>query len=193
MSQSGTTLTAFVAARRIELFGGLAIVGGSRSTAPARPRESNMGFFDDAVQDAVPGGSLAKPIMIAIGALLLKNMLTKKSEPEPAPAPAPSPSLPPLGGDGGGLLGGLGDLVSKFERAGQGGTIGSWIGSGPNQPINPGQLGSTLGQTTISDLARQAGVSEQDLLNGLAQALPGVIDKLTPQGRLPTPAELSGR
>ena len=151
-----------------------------------------MGFFDDAVRDAVPGGSLAKPIAIAIGALLLKNMLTRKAEPEPEPAPAPSPSLPPLGGDGG-LLGGLGDLVSKFERAGQGGTIGSWIGSGQNQPIQPGQLGSTLGQTTISDLARQAGVSEQDLLNGLAQALPGVIDKLTPRGRLPTADELTAR
>ncbi|MFO1134142.1 MAG: YidB family protein [Rhodoblastus sp.] len=153
-----------------------------------------MGFFDDAVQDAVPGGSLAKPIAIAIGALLLKNMLSRKSEPEPAPAPAPSPSLPPLGGDGGGgLIGGLGDLVSKFEKAGQGGTIGSWIGTGQNQPIQPGQLGSTLGQTTISDLARAAGVSEQDLLAGLAQALPGVIDKLTPRGRLPTAEELSAR
>jgi len=149
-----------------------------------------MGFFDDAVQDAVPGGSLAKPIAIAIGALLLKNMLSRKSE--PAGEPAPAPSLPPMGGDGG-LLGGLGDLVNKFEKAGQGGTIGSWIGAGQNQSIQPGQLGTTLGQTTISDLARQAGISEQDLLNGLAQALPGVIDKLTPRGRLPTAEELSAR
>ena len=149
-----------------------------------------MGFFDNAIQDAVPGGSLAKPIAIAIGALLLKNMLTRKAEPEPAPAP--TPSLPPLGGDGG-LLGGLGDLVSKFQKAGHGGAIDSWIGSGQNQSIQPGQLGSTLGQTTISDLARQAGVSEQDLLNGLAQALPGVIDRLTPRGRLPTADELTAR
>lgn len=148
-----------------------------------------MGFFDDAVQDAVPGGSLAKPIAIAIGALLLKNMLSKKAE--PAPAPAPTQSLPPLGD--GGLIGGLGDLVSKFQKAGHGSTVDSWIGTGQNQPIQPGQLGQTIGQTTISDLARQAGVSEQDLLNGLAQALPGVIDKLTPRGRLPTPEELSHR
>ena len=61
------------------------------------------------------------------------------------------------------------------------------------EPIQPGQLGSTLGQTTISDLARAAGMSEQDLLAGLAQALPGVIDKLTPRGRLPTADELSAR
>ncbi len=151
-----------------------------------------MGFFDDAVNDAVPGGSLAKPIAIAIGALLLKNMFSGKSE--PAPAPAPSQSLPPMGGqDGGGLLGGLGDLVSKFQKAGHGSAVDSWIGSGQNQPIQPGQLGSALGQTTISDLARQAGVSEQELLNGLAQALPGVIDRLTPGGRLPTAAELTAR
>ncbi len=137
----------------------------------------------------MPGGSLAKPIAIAIGALLLKNMLSKKAE--PAPAPAPTQSLPPLGD--GGLIGGLGDLVSKFQKAGHGSTVDSWIGTGQNQPIQPGQLGQTIGQTTISDLARQAGVSEQDLLNGLAQALPGVIDKLTPRGRLPTADELSAR
>ncbi|MFV0279982.1 MAG: YidB family protein [Rhodoblastus sp.] len=147
-----------------------------------------MGFFDDALKDAVPGGSLAKPIAIAIGALLLKNMLSGRS----APAPAPTQSLPPLDADGG-LLGGLGDLYSKFQKAGQGGAIDSWIGTGQNQPIQPGHLGSAIGQTTISDLARQAGVSEQDLLNGLAQALPGVIDKLTPRGRLPTANELTAR
>lgn len=147
-----------------------------------------MGFFDDAVQDAVPGGNLAKPIMIALGALLLKKMLTKSPEPQPQAAPPPAPQQ-----DDGGLLGGLGDLVSKFERAGQGGTIGSWIGSGPNQPIQPGQLGSALGQTTVSDLARQAGISEQDLLHGLSQALPGLIDKLTPNGRMPTHPEVWNR
>jgi uncharacterized protein YidB (DUF937 family) len=154
-----------------------------------------MGLFDDAVQDAVPGGNLAKPIMIALGALLLKNMFSKGSAPAPAPQPVPTgaPSLPG-GGDGdGGLMGGLGDLLDKFQKAGHGQTVDSWVGKGPNQPIQPGQIGGALGQTTISDLARQAGVSEQDLLNGLAQALPGVIDKLTPNGRLPTAAELGMR
>ncbi len=150
-----------------------------------------MGLFDNAVKDAVPGGNLAKPIAIAIGALLLKKMLTRDSESAPAPVPPSAPSLP--GGSDGGLAGGLGDLFSKFQKAGHGQTVDSWIGTGPNQPIQPGQLGGALGQTTISDLARQAGISEQDLLNGLAQALPGVIDKLTPGGRLPTAAELGTR
>ena len=142
-----------------------------------------MGMFDDAVKDAVPGGNLAKPIMIALGALLLRNMFSKSSE--PAAAPVPSPSSAPDGG----LIGGLGDLVSKFQKAGQGQTIDSWIGKGPNQPIQPAQINSTLGQQTISDLARQAGISEQDLVNALQQALPNVIDKLTPHGRLPQPGD----
>ena len=46
-----------------------------------------MGLFDNAVNEAVPGGNLAKPIMIALGALLLKKMLTRDSAPEPAPSP----------------------------------------------------------------------------------------------------------
>jgi uncharacterized protein YidB (DUF937 family) len=150
-----------------------------------------MGVFDNAVNDAVPGGNIAKPIMIALGALLLKKMLTRDPAPQ-APAPTPTP-LPGGAGDDGGLLGGLGDLVSKFEKAGQRSTIDSWIGGGPNQPIQPGQLQNTLGQTTISDLARQAGISEQELLDHLARALPGVVDKLTPAGRLPTAAELTAR
>ena len=145
-----------------------------------------MGLFDNALQDGVPGGDLAKPVMIALGALLLKKMLTRDS------APAPAPQSIPTGADGG-LMGGLGELVSKFQNAGHGDAVNSWIGGGQNQPIQPSQVGSALGQTTISDLARQAGVSEQDLLNGLAQALPGVIDKLTPNGRLPTAAELGMR
>lgn len=140
-----------------------------------------MDIFNDAVNKAVPGG-LAKPIMIALGALLLKKMFTRDA-PEAAPAPAPIPG-PQDAGDGG-LFGGLGDLVAKMQRAGQGQTVDSWIGTGANRPIEPGQLGSALGQTTISDLARQAGINEQELLEQLARVLPGVVDKLTPTGRLP--------
>ncbi len=141
-----------------------------------------MGLFDDALNQAAPGG-LAKPIVIALGALLLKNMLSKKSEPAPAPQPIPQPA--PQAGDEGGLFGGLSDLVAKMQRAGQGQTIDSWVGTGPNKPIEPGQLGSAIGQQTISDIARQAGISEQELLQHLSRVLPGVVDKLTPTGRLP--------
>ena len=92
-----------------------------------------------------------------------------------------------------GLFGGLNDLVSKFQNAGHGDVVNSWVGAGPNQPIQPSQVGSALGQQTISDLARQAGVSEQELLNQLAQSLPGLVDRLSPNGRLPTQAELAAQ
>lgn len=155
-----------------------------------------MGFFNDAANEAtnqpVPGGNLTKPLIIAAGALLLHHFLKKdkpaasQSQPIPAPVDPQSVSFPD-----GGLLGGLGSLIDGFKKAGQSQTVDSWVKPGPNDPIEPGQLGQTVGQTTISDIARQLGVNEKDLLDSLARALPGMIDKMTPQGRLPTPDEIS--
>jgi uncharacterized protein YidB (DUF937 family) len=143
-----------------------------------------MGLFDDALKGAVPGGNLATPIAIAAGALLLGKLFGGGSA---APTLAPQQSVAPTGG---GLLGGLSDLVQKFQTAGHGDAVNSWVGPGANAPIQPTQIGSALGQQTISDLARQSGLSEQELLAQLAQALPGIINKLTPNGRLPTQSEI---
>ena len=91
----------------------------------------------------------------------------------------------------GGLLGGLGGLLSRLQQAGQGDVANSWVGPGENVPIPPTQLGSALGQQTVSDLARQAGVSEQELLAQLSKVLPNLVNNLTPNGRLPTQSEVS--
>ena len=147
-----------------------------------------MGMFDDAVKDAVPGGNLTKPLIIAAGALILAKMLGGKHASPPPLQPAPIPA----GNPDGGLLGGLGSLIEKFQKGGQGPTMDSWIGNGPNKPIQPGQLQNTLGNDTLSNLAGQAGISKDELLAQLSQALPEIINKLTPNGRLPTPAEVSG-
>src|SRR5271170_124214 len=119
-----------------------------------------MGSLNDAMKGAVPGGNLAAPIAVAAGALLLGHLFGGKSA---APA-APAVPGAPTASAGGGLLGGLTDLVAKFQGAGQGDVVNSWVGSGANQPIQPGPLGSALGQQTISALAQKAGMSEQDLL-----------------------------
>ena len=87
---------------------------------------------------------------------------------------------------GGGLAGGLGGLLDQFKNAGHGEAVNSWVGGGQNVQLQPEQISQALGQQTISDLAQKAGVSEQDLLNILAQHLPGVIDKLTPNGQVPS-------
>jgi uncharacterized protein YidB (DUF937 family) len=151
------------------------------------PTEAKMGLFDNALQSAIPGGNLAAPIAVAAGALLLGKLFSGSSA-APA-APAPQQFAPP----GGGLFGGLSDLVQKFQTAGHGDVVNSWVGPGANAPIQPAQVGSALGQQTISDLARQSGLSEQELLAQLAQALPGLVDKLSPNGRLPTQAELAAQ
>lgn len=96
-----------------------------------------------------------------------------------------------LGGllGGGGGAGGLGALVEQFTQAGHGGAINSWIGHGQNQPIAPHDLGAALGPETVGQLSQQTGMDSSDLLSQLSRLLPGVVDQLTPQGRMPTEQE----
>ncbi len=88
-----------------------------------------------------------------------------------------------LGNDGG--QGGLGGLVAKFQQAGLGDAMGSWIGTGDNQPVNADQVSSALGQDTISDLASKLGMNQGDAASQLSQILPGLINHLTPNGQAP--------
>ena len=144
-----------------------------------------MGFLDNAVNKSVPqGSSVAKPLMIAFGALLASGALKRKQAPAPGTSPAADPQA-------GGLLGGLGGLLEKFQQSGQGDVAKSWVASGPNQPISPGQLGSALGPSLIKTLAEKTGMSEQDVTAQLSNILPGFVDKLTPQGRVPTHDEIA--
>jgi uncharacterized protein YidB (DUF937 family) len=106
-----------------------------------------------------------------------------------------------LGGALGGLLaggaagsvlsGGLNDLLKQFQEAGHGDTASSWVNPGTNKQIAPSDLESALGADQISTLTSQTGLSRDELLEGLAKQLPGVIDQLTPEGRVPTEHEAS--
>lgn len=96
-----------------------------------------------------------------------------------------------LAGALGGLLanngehGGLGGLVSKFEQAGMGDVINSWVGKGENAPISGGQLNQVLGSDTVSAIAQKLGINSAALLPMLATILPTLIDHLTPKGQVP--------
>ena len=95
------------------------------------------------------------------------------------------------GGAAGSVLsGGLNDLLKQFQQAGQGGAANSWVGKGPNQTISSDDLAKALGADQIQSLMDHSGLSRQDLLAGLSQHLPEVVDELTPDGRLPTEQEL---
>ena len=88
-----------------------------------------------------------------------------------------------LGNDGG--AGGLEGLVAKFQEAGLGDVIGSWIGSGQNQPISADQLANVLGSNALSGIASKLGVDPGVVAGQLANILPGLVDKLTPTGQSP--------
>jgi uncharacterized protein YidB (DUF937 family) len=150
--------------------------------------EKNMADLENVIRSSVPGGSIGKPLMLALGALLASGVLFRGSG---AGQTASAPSQPTSGEGSGGLLGGLGGLLNKLQQGGLGSAANSWVGSGQNQPVSPGQLGSALGPSIIKMLAQQSGLSEDELTKQLSQVLPGVVDKLTPNGRLPTAAELS--
>ncbi len=162
-------------------------------------------------------GSGMSPMTMAILALLaykaVKHISGSSSPSTTAPAPTPSPAPGgglggSLGGGGlGGLLGGLlaggaagsvlsgglGDVLKQFQQNGQGDTANSWVSQGPNKQISPGDLANALGSDQIDHMMSQSGLSRQELLNGLSQQLPEVINHLTPDGRLPSGEELAGR
>lgn len=94
------------------------------------------------------------------------------------------PAASPMGGAGGGL-GGLGELMARFQQAGMGDTMSSWIGTGQNAAIEPGQLGSVLGADALDQIASRLGMSQGEVAGQLSQLLPEVVDRLTPQGRVP--------
>jgi uncharacterized protein YidB (DUF937 family) len=94
------------------------------------------------------------------------------------------------GGAAGSVLsGGLNDLLKQFQQNGHGDAVDSWVGTGPNKTIAPKELGQALGSDQINALLTQTGMSRQDLLDALSQYLPQVVDRLTPQGRLPSDQE----
>jgi uncharacterized protein YidB (DUF937 family) len=170
---------------------------------------------------AQSGGGMS-PMTMAILALLAYKAVKHLggSQPGATPAPAPSPGTGgmaggPGGSSGGGnlgdvlkgglggllaggaagsvLSGGLGDLLKQFQQNGHGETANSWVSAGPNKQISPGDLASALGADQINSLMSQSGLSREELLGGLSQHLPEVINHLTPDGRLPTESELAGR
>ena len=95
-------------------------------------------------------------------------------------------------GGGAGSGGGLGGLLRQFESAGLGDQARSWVSPGQNQPLSPDALGRVFGADGLAAIARQAGLSERETTAGLAQLLPEIIDRATPQGRVPDEDQLAG-
>lgn len=84
-----------------------------------------------------------------------------------------------------GQSGGISGLVEKFQQAGMGDVVSSWIGKGENLPISPEQLQSVLGSEAVSNMAQKMGLNPDDALGQLSNLLPSLVDKLTPDGAAP--------
>ncbi len=81
--------------------------------------------------------------------------------------------------------GGIAGLMQKFQSAGLGGVIGSWVGTGANQPISPGALQQVLDPATVQAIAEKTGLPIEQLMAQISQHLPQMIDGLTPNGEVP--------
>ena len=81
--------------------------------------------------------------------------------------------------------GGLEGLMETFKSKGLNDIMSSWVSTGQNLPISGKQIQDVLGSDLIQQFAKKLGASNQDVSGGLANLLPGLIDKLTPTGQLP--------
>ncbi len=121
-----------------------------------------MGLLDDLFKTALPGmagsAQLHQTMGLASGIL---EMLTSQQ------------------------TGGLQGLVQSFSQKGLGDIVSSWVSTGPNLPVSGNQIQSALGSDVINSLAQKVGVAPDAAGSILAQVLPGLVDKLTPEGKIP--------
>lgn len=124
------------------------------------------------------GGALLGPIM---------NMLKPNNA-----AGAPKNIGGGHGGAVGGLaaIGGLAGLIQLFHSHGLTDIINSWIGTGPNKSITTDQLHQVLGDQHLAEISNQMGTTPDNALGHLQQILPNLIDRLTPNGQIPSEQEL---
>ena len=82
-------------------------------------------------------------------------------------------------------VGGLSGLVEKFTQGGLGEQVASWVSTGKNLPVSADQIQSALSSTGLHDIAAKFGINTTDMAAQLSNLLPQVVDKLTPDGKVP--------
>ncbi len=124
------------------------------------------GFFSQIVQDVLSSGQQGQPSPI-VG--ILEQVLAAK------------------GGENQGVAG----IISRFENAGLGQHVQSWVGTGENVPLSGDQVGQAFSREEIESWAQQAGTTPDTMRGVLAEALPHMVDHLTPGGQVPAQTGLS--
>jgi len=141
-----------------------------------------MGILDGILGGLLGGNSNAGPLQSILGSVLGGGQAQQGQAQQGGLGGM-------LGGGGGGGGGGLGGLLNQFQQAGLGQVAQSWVGNGPNQQVSPDQLHQVFGDQQVNQWSQQSGLPKHDLLSQLSQYLPHAVDKMTPQGQVPTEAE----
>jgi uncharacterized protein YidB (DUF937 family) len=81
--------------------------------------------------------------------------------------------------------GGLEGMTSKLTNSGLGKQVQSWVGTGANQPVSGQQVQQAVGPDQIHAVAEQAGISDEEASDQVAQAMPEMVNQATPQGQIP--------
>ena len=85
---------------------------------------------------------------------------------------------------------GLAGLVQQFQQKGMGDLINSWVSTGQNQQLSAEQVEQAIGSEQVQQFARQTGMEGSQAAGSLAQLLPQIIDKLTPNGQVPAQGDV---
>ena len=153
-----------------------------------------MGIFDTLGAGNRRAGGGMSPVMLGLMGLLAYRTLKGKGRlADMLGTGASGTGASGTGALGGntGLSNGLKDVLDRFRQNGQEDKVQSWVSTGANKPIAPQELEHALGEERIQWLMEQTGMPREQLLHGLSGELPQAIDKLTPDGRIPTDEELS--
>ena len=80
--------------------------------------------------------------------------------------------------------GGLSGVLEKFKESGLGEQAASWVSKGENLPVSPEQISSVLGDGAIASMAAKFGITPETLSSQIAEHLPNLVDKMTPNGEV---------
>lgn len=86
--------------------------------------------------------------------------------------------------------GGLSKMVRGAQTSGLSAQADSWVGTGANAPVSAQEVRGVVGDDTVTELAQQAGISDDQAAEVLAQVVPQVVNGLTPDGKLPADDDL---
>ena len=144
-----------------------------------------MGLLDEILKQAAGGGQANVGGAQAGGLGAIADLVMKNPQIISAAISMLNPKDTSVGG-------GLTDVIGAFNKGGLGDIMSSWVGGGPNKPVDPGALGNVLGPDMLSQFAQKAGIGHGDASSVLASVLPELINQMTPQGQVPQGNALDG-